>query len=184
MAIRQLLDRPCAMVSTGIWLVHSRLTMGDRELPRLRLLEGDGEWVVGSRPEADIVIEDRFISRRHFAIIRRRHRIHLQELHSTNGTLVNSVPLAGLEAITLPARVVAGGVAISLIAAVPFAGSAGAAAGPLCGAAIEVLPLFHQALFSLAPGSTASDLATFCLMRAGERLSPGGACAATLQPGL
>jgi len=47
-------------------------------------------YVIGREPEADIVVPDRRISRRHAEIVRQQGRYFLRDLGSKNGTYLNS----------------------------------------------------------------------------------------------
>lgn len=68
-----------------------------------------GITIVGRDPEADISLEDRFISRRHFQIeFEGENRLYVQDLQSHNGTFVNGervtrAPLAHGDRIKLGA---------------------------------------------------------------------------------
>ena len=59
-----------------------------------RLIENviaEGEYLIGSSPEADIHIDDpnRYVSRRHARLILRGGQLFIVDLGSTNGTFVN-----------------------------------------------------------------------------------------------
>jgi DNA-binding NtrC family response regulator len=49
---------------------------------------------VGTSPACDLRLEDRHVSRRHAALDVRRDRLRVNDLHSTNGTLVDGVEIA------------------------------------------------------------------------------------------
>src|SRR5687767_15689065 len=69
--------------------------------PALVLLEGDlpgqvfrlrpGRQIIGRRPECDIRVRERAVSGIHAEVIRLRDTITINDLASTNGTLVNGV---------------------------------------------------------------------------------------------
>jgi DNA-binding NtrC family response regulator len=69
---------------------------------RLASIDGDGELVVGTAPDVDLVLSDDRVSRRHVAIRRRRGAIEAEDLGSRNGTRLSGskitraeVPLGG-----------------------------------------------------------------------------------------
>ncbi|MEE8525288.1 MAG: SpoIIE family protein phosphatase [Thermoanaerobaculia bacterium] len=55
--------------------------------------DGDS-LVVGRASDSDLVIEDRFLSRRHSRVFRRDGRLMLEDLGSRNGTLLNGGPVS------------------------------------------------------------------------------------------
>lgn len=99
--------------------------------PFERLFEGES-MVFGRASDCDLVIEDRFLSRRHSRLYREGERLLLEDEGSRNGTLLNG------RAITEPTEVKAGdvikisGSTISLrsTTAVPFAGDLASELGP------------------------------------------------------
>ena len=90
-----------------------RMQTPDPAVPRLWVVGGvhrgkvfrvAGERiVVGRAPESDVQFPDRSVSRRHCAIARDETGWRLEDLGSTNGTVVNGQPIAraGAEAVTL-----------------------------------------------------------------------------------
>jgi len=54
---------------------------------------GDGDTVVGSASESDLVIDERSVSRRHCQITRDPRGYRLQDLGSTNGTFLDTVQI-------------------------------------------------------------------------------------------
>jgi Protein of unknown function (DUF3662)/FHA domain len=65
------------------------LALGDEALP----LEGPGPWGVGRSQENDIVINDPNVSRRHARISRSDNGFVVEDLGSTNGTLLDGAPI-------------------------------------------------------------------------------------------
>ena len=55
------------------------------------------EIILGRVPENDVVVPDRGVSRKHCRVVRRKERIFIQDLKSTNGTLINELPIAKSE---------------------------------------------------------------------------------------
>ena len=66
-------------------------------------LPGNSELVVGRGSTFDIVIDEDMVSRRHAKITTFHDGVTLQDLNSTNGTLVNQHRLQGLTAQRLKA---------------------------------------------------------------------------------
>ena len=72
-------------------------------LPSLVVVEGrrageriatpDGRWIIGRDAGSDIVVDDAGVSRRHAALTIEGGEATIEDLGSTNGTRVNSVPL-------------------------------------------------------------------------------------------
>ncbi|TLM66686.1 MAG: FHA domain-containing protein [Actinobacteria bacterium] len=93
-----------AVVRTGIGLVSGgtpRRAQGGYAVAIVRgpqTLEGmriplTGPLVVGRAPDADIVISDAFVSTRHARISPGRGGVIVEDLGSTNGTVLNGVPV-------------------------------------------------------------------------------------------
>ena len=91
-------------------------------MPRLVIREGPGvgrdhmlgvgPCVLGRDPQADFVLEDRLASRRHAQVVGRAGTWVLEDLGSTNGTLLNGrrtthAPLADGDAIRIGDTVLA-----------------------------------------------------------------------------
>ena len=55
------------------------------------------EIIIGRVPENDVVVPDKGVSRKHCRVVRRKERVFIQDLKSTNGTLVNELPVAKSE---------------------------------------------------------------------------------------
>jgi pSer/pThr/pTyr-binding forkhead associated (FHA) protein len=56
-------------------------------------LEGPGPWSVGRSDENDIVVSDPNVSRRHARLIRAHNGFVVEDLGSTNGTLLDGAPI-------------------------------------------------------------------------------------------
>jgi hypothetical protein len=65
------------------------LAIGDEKYP----LEGRGPWSVGRSQENDIVISDPNVSRKHARISRADNGFVVEDLGSTNGTLLDGAPI-------------------------------------------------------------------------------------------
>lgn len=103
-----------AAIKTGIGMVGSaavktkkglalRVTRGPRELTGVSV-PLSGPVVIGRSPDADLVIADDFVSGIHAKIVPTADGYSLEDLGSTNGTLVNGQPA------TRPLSIVAGDV--------------------------------------------------------------------------
>lgn len=92
------------LMRTGIGLVRGQrekratwsvaVEKGPREIRGITL-PVTGPLVVGRSPGADIVINDTFVSGRHARIGPMGDRLMVEDLQSTNGTLVNGAPVEG-----------------------------------------------------------------------------------------
>ncbi|MFC6521952.1 FHA domain-containing protein [Undibacterium arcticum] len=67
------------------------MTLGGKVLQELAL--GHGRISIGRRPNNDIVLDNLAISGEHAVIVTVAHDSVLEDLHSTNGTLVNGQPV-------------------------------------------------------------------------------------------
>jgi predicted component of type VI protein secretion system len=65
------------------------LALGDQLHP----LEGRGPWAIGRSQDSDIVINDPNVSRRHARISRADNGFVVEDLGSTNGTLLDGAPI-------------------------------------------------------------------------------------------
>lgn len=103
-----------AAVKTGIGMVGGR-ARGVRKGLAVRVVRGPkeitgisipvaGPVIIGRSPDADLVIADDFVSSTHAKITPSETGYVLEDLHSTNGTLLNSQP------VTRPMPVAAGDV--------------------------------------------------------------------------
>jgi len=71
-------------------------------------LAGD-RVVVGRSPDCDVVLDDPRVSKRHAALRRRDGRWWIEDLGSTNGTVVDGRPLHAPAALTPGGRIELGG---------------------------------------------------------------------------
>ncbi len=76
--------------------VELRIEGGPRDGTRV-ILPPQHTLVFGRAPEADVVIGDMFLSRRHFEITHAGSSIQLVDLGSSNGTVVNGAPVHAAE---------------------------------------------------------------------------------------
>ncbi len=74
----------------GGWFI--KVVRGPRELMGVRI-KVNGPVVVGRSPGADIVIGDSFVSGKHARFTIQGKDLIVEDLHSTNGTLLNGKPL-------------------------------------------------------------------------------------------
>ncbi|MBA2442188.1 MAG: DUF3662 and FHA domain-containing protein [Rubrobacter sp.] len=56
-------------------------------------LEGHGPWVVGRAPDNEVVVKDANVSRRHARLLRSENGFVIEDLGSTNGTLLDGAPI-------------------------------------------------------------------------------------------
>ncbi|MDO8879512.1 MAG: FHA domain-containing protein [Coriobacteriia bacterium] len=91
-----------AAVKTGIGMIGSRagrerkslvlrVTKGPREITGVSI-PLTGPVIIGRSPDADLVIADDFVSGTHARIVPSESGLMLEDLGSTNGTLVNGQP--------------------------------------------------------------------------------------------
>ncbi|MDN5698065.1 MAG: DUF3662 and FHA domain-containing protein [Rubrobacter sp.] len=71
------------------------IVIGDERHP----LEGGGPWSVGRSEDNDVVIRDPNVSRKHARLERQENGFVVEDLGSTNGTLLDSAPIGGRERI-------------------------------------------------------------------------------------
>lgn len=87
-------------IRTGIGIVRGAGPSAGRSTPLLKVVQGPrelkglkvpvaGPVIIGRSPGSDIVIADDFISSRHARVIPAGDEIVLEDLGSTNGTIVN-----------------------------------------------------------------------------------------------
>jgi pSer/pThr/pTyr-binding forkhead associated (FHA) protein len=60
--------------------------------------------VLGRSTKSDIQLNDRFVSRKHLQVKRKRNRVFIKDLHSKNGTLVNGDLIRTGKKLELPER--------------------------------------------------------------------------------
>ena len=90
-----------AAVKTGVGLIGSntrartglavRVTAGPKEIKGVTLPLA-GTLIIGRSPDSDLVIADEFVSSSHARIVSTAEGTALEDLGSTNGTLVNGQP--------------------------------------------------------------------------------------------
>lgn len=97
-------DRGLARTTTEVRLdVGDELERAHTTEPALVLVEGElagqvfrlrpGRQIVGRRPECDIRVRERAVSGIHAEVVRERDSVTINDLASTNGTLVNGVKI-------------------------------------------------------------------------------------------
>jgi pSer/pThr/pTyr-binding forkhead associated (FHA) protein len=115
-----------AAVRTGIDMVSERsrtragsgelalaVTAGPKELRGTRL-PIRGPIVIGRSPGADIVIADDFVSARHARISPAGDGAVVEDLGSTNGTLLNGVKITGVAPLSVGSVITLGTVELSV----------------------------------------------------------------------
>ena len=113
-----------AAVRAGIGMVSGRssgrpasgelilaVSKGPREL-RGTKLPIRGPIIIGRSPGADIVIADDFISARHARVTPSRDGALLEDLDSTNGTLLDGKPVRGMTPISAGSVITLGDVSL------------------------------------------------------------------------
>jgi len=86
------------------------LVLEDKTYP----LEGPGPWSIGRSAENDIVISDPNVSRKHAQLLRSENGFVVEDLGSTNGTLLDGAPI-GRERIESGDELAFGGVAARFV---------------------------------------------------------------------
>lgn len=76
--------------SVGVW--RMRVVRGPSELKGVTV-PLSGPLVIGRSPGADIVIGDDFVSGRHAKVYQAGNEVVLEDLGSTNGTILNGEPV-------------------------------------------------------------------------------------------
>jgi hypothetical protein len=77
-------------------------------------LEGPGPWSIGRSAENDIVISDPNVSRKHAQLLRSENGFVVEDLGSTNGTLLDGAPI-GRERIESGDELAFGGIAARFV---------------------------------------------------------------------
>jgi diguanylate cyclase (GGDEF)-like protein len=102
-AIRPVEEKPLPRKTTEVRLIdgHDPVERAQTHEPALIMLEGDlpgqvfrlrsGRQIIGRRPECDIRVRERAVSGIHAEVIRVRDTVTINDLASTNGTLVNGM---------------------------------------------------------------------------------------------
>lgn len=93
-AVRAGVGRVSMAGPAGVRALSLRVADGPRELRGTRL-PLSAPIVIGRSPDADIVIADDFISARHARIVPSSDEIVLEDLGSTNGTILNNTLISG-----------------------------------------------------------------------------------------
>ncbi len=70
-------------------------------MPQNQWILEPGEYILGRYPTNDIVIPDPYVSRRHARIFFKDGEWYIEDLGSTNGTLVNNEDIKGKEPVKL-----------------------------------------------------------------------------------
>ncbi|MEM1675108.1 MAG: FHA domain-containing protein, partial [Desulfurococcaceae archaeon] len=72
-----------------------KITKSSYFMPQTEWILEPGEYIVGRYPSNDIVLPDPFISRRHARVFYRDGEWFIEDLDSTNGTIVNNENIKG-----------------------------------------------------------------------------------------
>lgn len=91
-AVRAGIGRVAVAGPAGVRALALRVTEGPRELRGTRVTL-TGPVVIGRSPDADIVIADDFVSSRHARVVPSGEDVVLEDLGSTNGTVLNGALL-------------------------------------------------------------------------------------------
>lgn len=160
------------MTASDAWF----LSLGSR---RLGLPEG--EHVIGRSRESDVVVRDATVSRAHALVAVAAGRVTLQDLGSSNGTMVNGERVQGETALSAGDQLRLGRVRMTLVAgaAEPFGGpgslDATAATCSACGAPVPPdaaqCPACGEALTAGRPLSRSEAVAMSEVMAVGEALA-------------
>jgi uncharacterized RDD family membrane protein YckC len=160
------------MTASAAWF----LSLGSR---RLGLPEG--EHVIGRSRDSDVVVRDATVSRAHALVAVAAGRVTLQDLGSSNGTMVNGERVQGETALSAGDQLRLGRVRMTLVAgaAEPFGGpgslDATAATCPACGAPVPAdaaqCPACGEALAAGRPLSRSEAVAMSEVMAVGEALA-------------
>ncbi len=147
---------------TGVWLVYSR--RGEDTLrPVVHLVEGGTTAVVGAGSRADLRLDDRFVSRRHFRVGWYGAAPLIEDLSSTNGTVVTGRPVPGRAQVETPAIVRAGRSRLTVLDAVRLPGGPGVSLGALVGPAEGLVAVLHRALLVSLEESDEGRFQRLCL---------------------
>ncbi|MBU2676649.1 MAG: FHA domain-containing protein [Gammaproteobacteria bacterium] len=73
----------CAIAAIDIY--HGR-----KKLQVFKLSEGESRIMIGRGDDSDVKLDSKFVSRHHALVFCSGTRVHIEDLHSFNGTLVNS----------------------------------------------------------------------------------------------
>jgi FHA domain-containing protein len=94
----RLATRLTSLAATAIdWLAGEASGTGPPVLLALDWDGGESEMLIGRHLDCDVVLNDPSVSRRHARLVFRHERWVLQDLASTNGTLVNGVRVGRCE---------------------------------------------------------------------------------------
>lgn len=72
-----------------------RITKSSFFMPQTEWILEPGEYIIGRYPSNDIVLPDPYVSRRHARIFYRDGDWFIEDLESTNGTVVNNEDIRG-----------------------------------------------------------------------------------------
>lgn len=97
-AVRAGIGRVAVAGPAGTKALALKVVEGPRELRGTKVTL-TGPVVIGRSPDADIVIADDFISSRHARIIPQGDKVVLEDLNSTNGTVLNGALLGSPAAL-------------------------------------------------------------------------------------
>lgn len=103
--------------SAPVMGIEARLVeVGSRGKSRDYRFNLQDKAIVGRQPGCDVVIEDDMdISRRHFQLLTENHYVVIEDLGTTNGTLVNGVPITGRFRLSSGDKIIAGRTELRII---------------------------------------------------------------------
>jgi len=79
--------------------VPLELTIREGDGPERRQVVPKQAAVMGRREDSDVVLPFSFVSARHGRVFLRGGLLHVEDMGSTNGTLVGGAPVAGIAAL-------------------------------------------------------------------------------------
>ena len=113
---------PPSRVRLGVWVVCSPPSSREVQPGVTRfLLEQPAAHVIGSSRSCDIVVPDRFVSRRHLKLTWGQDGLFLEDLRSTNGSFVAGTRIHGRRLASPPVLVRLGFRRFSVLEARGFA---------------------------------------------------------------
>ncbi len=72
-----------------------RITKSNFFMPQTEWVLEPGEYILGRYPSNDIVVPDPYVSRRHARVFYKDGEWYIEDLDSTNGTIVNNEDIKG-----------------------------------------------------------------------------------------
>lgn len=138
---------------TGVFVVYSRPSVSGPVVEFQRLEVGESA-VIGCGELADIRLADRYVSRRHLRLNWGARRLFVEDLASTNGTVLNATRLGGRRLLQSPSLLELGRTTLLVIDALGPGRPGRVSLGPVDGQAGELLPVVYRTLTGMrSPGA-------------------------------